>query len=88
DPRDRYMSRRRIDAVIGSERLPFLSDRKDLPYVESLMKEVLRWQILILSVGHKLMQDDHYEGYLLPKGSIVMANAWCKCFANARYSCS
>lgn len=22
------------------------------------------------------MQDDHYEGYYLPKGTIVFANAW------------
>jgi cytochrome P450 len=23
-----------------------------------------------------LIQDDHYEGYFLPKGTIVFANAW------------
>lgn len=25
---------------------------------------------------HRLMQDDLYDGYLLPKGSIVIANIW------------
>ena len=27
-------------------------------------------------VPHRLMEDDIYEGYLLPKGSIVIANIW------------
>lgn len=33
-----------IDAVIGTERLPTMADRPDLPYVNALMKEVMRWQ--------------------------------------------
>ena len=32
-----------IDAVIGSDRLPTPEDRKDLPYVEALLKEVFRF---------------------------------------------
>lgn len=33
-----------IDGLVGTERLPNLSDRDDLPYVNALMKEVMRWQ--------------------------------------------
>lgn len=32
-----------IDAVIGSDRLPNFADRDSLPFVEALVKEVLRW---------------------------------------------
>ena len=32
-----------IQHVIGHDRLPTLDDRKDLPYVNALIKEVLRW---------------------------------------------
>jgi cytochrome P450 len=32
-----------IDSVIGNERLPMLSDRINLPYVDALIQEVLRW---------------------------------------------
>ena len=32
-----------IQNVVGHERLPTLDDRKDLPYVNALIKEVLRW---------------------------------------------
>jgi cytochrome P450 len=31
-------------------------------------------------VPHRLEQDDVYEGYLLPKGSTVIANAWTMSF--------
>jgi cytochrome P450 len=31
-----------IDRVIGHDRLPSTQDRKDLPYVEAIMKEVIR----------------------------------------------
>lgn len=32
-----------IQRIVGHERLPTLDDRKDLPYVDALIKEVLRW---------------------------------------------
>lgn len=32
-----------IDSVIGVNRLPTFEDRPNLPYVEALFKEVLRW---------------------------------------------
>lgn len=34
-----------IDAAVGLDRLPQASDRHMLPYVEAVMKEVLRWQV-------------------------------------------
>lgn len=33
-----------IDRVVGPDRLPTYADRKDLPYVEALLKETLRWE--------------------------------------------
>lgn len=32
-----------LDAVIGSDRLPSFSDRPQLPYLEAVLREVLRW---------------------------------------------
>lgn len=32
-----------IDQVVGRDRLPVYSDRSRLPYVDAVMKEVLRW---------------------------------------------
>ena len=33
-----------LDRVIGSDRLPEMSDRENLPYIGAILKEVLRWQ--------------------------------------------
>lgn len=32
-----------IDRVIGDKRLPSIIDRHELPYVNTIVKEVLRW---------------------------------------------
>lgn len=32
-----------IQAVVGSERLPAYSDRPNLPYIEAVYRETLRW---------------------------------------------
>lgn len=32
-----------IDAVIGPDRLPTLADRDNLPYINALVRETLRW---------------------------------------------
>ena len=32
-----------IDHVVGHNRLPTLEDLEDLPYIEALWKETLRW---------------------------------------------
>ena len=66
-----------LDAVVGSERLPGLSDRPSLPYVNALIKECLRWHSAVpLGVPHSSMQDDIYGGYHIPGGSTLMPNAW------------
>ncbi|KAJ7472154.1 cytochrome P450 [Mycena latifolia] len=66
-----------LDKVVLSGRLPQLSDRPSLPYIECLMREVLRWKsIAPLGLPHLLTKDDIYKDYHLPKGSIVMVNVW------------
>ena len=34
-----------IDEVLGQDRLPQLSDRDRLPYIDCLIREVLRWGV-------------------------------------------
>lgn len=66
-----------IDAVVGNDRLPELKDRVNLPYTEALFKEVLRWQPVVrLAVPHVVSQDDVQDGYLIPKGTIIIASTW------------
>ncbi|KAI0264172.1 cytochrome P450 [Gloeopeniophorella convolvens] len=66
-----------LNAVIGRERLPTLDDRPRLPYVEAICKEVMRWQMVTpMGLPHASSEDDVYKGFFIPKGSIIIANAW------------
>lgn len=58
-----------LDRVVGSSRLPAFEDRDQLPYIEAIYREVLRWQPpLSLCIPHILDEDDYYKGYFIPKG--------------------
>ncbi|KIK54565.1 hypothetical protein GYMLUDRAFT_232002 [Collybiopsis luxurians FD-317 M1] len=68
-----------IDRVVGSERLPTFEDRPQLTYVESVIKEVYRWNpVAPIAVPHKYSgeTDDEYRGWRIPKDSIVIGNSW------------
>ncbi|RDB29742.1 hypothetical protein Hypma_013817 [Hypsizygus marmoreus] len=66
-----------IDSVIGNDRLPGLADRSQLPYIDALVTEVLRWNnVAPLGVPHTSMEDGIISGYLIPKGSIIIVNLW------------
>ncbi|KZV68643.1 cytochrome P450 [Peniophora sp. CONT] len=66
-----------IDEVVGDGRLPDFNDRPALPYISAIVREVLRWNPPVpKGIPHALRNDDEYQGYHLPKGSIVMANVW------------
>ncbi|KAI0267099.1 cytochrome P450 [Gloeopeniophorella convolvens] len=66
-----------IDHVIGSDRLPTLADRDNLPYVNALISELIRWAVVTpIGVPHKVSADDIHRGYHIPKGSIVIPNIW------------
>ncbi|KAH9933430.1 cytochrome P450 monooxygenase [Fomitopsis serialis] len=66
-----------IDEVVGTERLPDLSDRDSLPYVDAILWEVYRINPpLRLSVPRRVMEEDEYCGYRVPKGTLVLPNIW------------
>lgn len=66
-----------IDRVIGPGRLPKMEDRANLPYTDAVVKEVLRWHpVAPMGIPHMSTEDDMFEGYFIPKGSLVMSNIW------------
>lgn len=65
-----------LDDVCGSE-MPKSRHIGKLVYVRAVVMETLRWRPpLPMGVPHRLSQDDFYEGYFLPKDTLVFANAW------------
>ncbi|KAF9442390.1 cytochrome P450 [Macrolepiota fuliginosa MF-IS2] len=65
-----------LDNVLGG-RLPEFNDRPNLPYINAMVKESMRWQLVLpLGVVHMCTNGDEYDGYYIPKGTIVIGNAW------------
>ncbi|PTB63697.1 cytochrome P450 [Trichoderma citrinoviride] len=66
-----------VDRVTGGTRLPVLADREQMPYVEAMVSEALRWcYILPMGVPHALSEDMTYKGYDLPKGAYILPALW------------
>ncbi|KIM82727.1 hypothetical protein PILCRDRAFT_88402 [Piloderma croceum F 1598] len=66
-----------IDAVVGRDRLPDLDDIDSLPFINAIIKEILRWQPAVpFCVPHRSTQDEEYDGFFIPKGTNVMGNTW------------
>lgn len=79
-PHTQARAQEEIDRVIGKSRLPNVGDRNDLPYVDALLKEILRWAPAApLALPHRLIQDDTYNGFRIPKDTIVLPNIWFVC---------
>ncbi|KAJ7233053.1 cytochrome P450 [Mycena rebaudengoi] len=73
-PEAQKKGQKAIDAALG-ERFPDFNDYGRIPYIDAIINEVLRWKPpLPLSIPHGPTEDDHYDGYFIPKGSIVVAN--------------
>lgn len=65
-----------VDRVVGPDRLPTFDDLPNLPIVRAVVKESIRWRSLVAEIGipHMTEVDDFYEGYFIPKGTILHAN--------------
>ncbi|KAJ7127124.1 cytochrome P450 [Mycena epipterygia] len=66
-----------VDRVVGKDRLPVIADRPDMPYLNAVIKETMRWHpVLPLSIARRTDKDDVYGGYFVPKGTTVLPNVW------------
>ncbi|KAF7348389.1 O-methylsterigmatocystin oxidoreductase [Mycena sanguinolenta] len=66
-----------LDAVVGLGFLPGFEHRSALLYCEAVFREVFRWRpILPFAIPHANTNDDIYEGYFIPKGTMVIPNVW------------
>jgi cytochrome P450 len=76
-PEAQRKAQKELDEVVGSTRLPDFEDRANLPYINALGKEVMRWHPIIpLGVAHSVTRDDVLGNYFIPAGSLVLGFAW------------
>ncbi|KAJ2966481.1 hypothetical protein NUW54_g13795 [Trametes sanguinea] len=86
-PEVQAKAREELDRVVGAHRLPTFDDFGSIPYIDAIVKEVLRWYPIVpILMPHKLSEDDVYDGYLLEKGSFVMVNIWAILHDEKRYT--
>ena len=65
-----------IARVVG-DRLPTPEDQANLPYVNAMINEVLRWKPVVpTGLVYAATEDDVYNGYTIPKGASVLTNIW------------
>src|SRR5579863_9913994 len=66
-----------LDVVVGRSRPPTFADAPNLPYIQAMVKETLRWRAALpLGLPHSTIEDDWYEGMFIPKGTLCLANLW------------
>jgi hypothetical protein len=69
NPHVQRKAQEEIDHVVGTGRLPDVNNRPDLPYIEAMYRELLRYEPpLGIGVPHSLVEDDIVDEYFLPKG--------------------
>lgn len=70
------MLQEELDRVCG-DRLPRAEDRPNLPFLRAVIRECLRWRPPVpTGIPHALTQDDEYNGYFIPKGSVMHPLEW------------
>jgi len=67
-----------VDSVVAQERrLPTFNDRHSMPYLDCILKEVLRWATVTpIGIFHCTSVDDEYSGYRIPAKTSVISNIW------------
>ncbi|CAO1603064.1 hypothetical protein XANCAGTX0491_006656 [Xanthoria calcicola] len=66
-----------IDRVVGADRLPTFSDRKNLPYVDGIVKEAWRWNpVGPMGLAHKAEDDIVHHDFVIPKGAYLLPSLW------------
>ncbi|KAM8920905.1 cytochrome P450 2C20-like [Pelodytes ibericus] len=61
-----------IDTVIGTHRLPELSDRIQMPYTNAVIHEIIRFLDLVpFALPHKVIEDTPFQGFNILKGTTI-----------------
>ncbi|PVF96178.1 cytochrome P450 [Serendipita vermifera] len=67
-----------MDDQIGGGRLPSMAEIERLQYFNTAWKESMRWTVTVpLGIAHVSTEDDVWNGYYIPKGSIMQCNIGC-----------
>ncbi|VUC20426.1 unnamed protein product [Clonostachys rosea] len=72
-PKVQHKAQNEIDNITSQNRLPYFDDRPKLPYINAVVKEILRWfPVTPLGMSHTVDEDIIFKDYLIPKGAILL----------------
>ncbi|KAG9003490.1 hypothetical protein FRB90_011179 [Tulasnella sp. 427] len=70
-------ARKEIKQFFTDGRPPNFEYQDQMPYVEAVVLEGLRWNPPgSFGVPHSSREDDIYNGHFIPKGTTVIPNLW------------
>ncbi|KAM5534714.1 hypothetical protein V8D89_011578 [Ganoderma adspersum] len=76
-PEVQARARAELDSVCGRDRLPTAEDEAKMPYIHAIVKEIERchnpfW----LGTPHMNTEDYVYNGFLIPRNTVIVLNTW------------
>ncbi|KAH8093203.1 CyP450 monooxygenase [Cristinia sonorae] len=76
-PKVQRRAQAELDRVVGPTRLPQFADFGQMPYIRAIVMETLRWlPVGPFGVPHMVISDDVYNGFHIPKGSLIVPDVW------------
>ncbi|KAJ7358086.1 cytochrome P450 [Mycena albidolilacea] len=75
-PEIQWNAQREVDVLTSEDNIPRMKDALKLPFIKCIMQELLRFAPPAPLLVHSPIEDEIYQGFLIPKGSMVMANVW------------
>ncbi|KUI72937.1 Isoflavone 2'-hydroxylase [Cytospora mali] len=76
-PEIQKLAQEEVDKVFGPDNMPHVAEGKTLPFLKACFLEALRWRPPFpTAFPHANTADDTYQGYSIPKGTTIIANAW------------
>ncbi|KAK0622811.1 cytochrome P450 [Immersiella caudata] len=66
-----------LNRVVGRDRLPTFDDCDNMPYMQAMVRETIRWRpIDPLGLPHNTSEDIWHNGFFIPKGTMLVPNVW------------
>ncbi|KAH7673141.1 CBN-CYP-14A1 protein, partial [Aphelenchoides avenae] len=63
-----------IDSVVGRDRFPTMADRMEMPYMNALLAEIQRYEVVVATVPHLCTETQSVGGQNVPANTLIYVN--------------
>ncbi|KAI0809179.1 cytochrome P450 [Irpex lacteus] len=75
-PKFQKKAQEEIERELGKKALPTFADRQRLPYIDCIIKELLRWRPPVPCMVRATLTDDIIDGVHVSAGATIGINTW------------